>query len=168
MKKTIEFLQSVRFIFLTLVFVLMAQIIHTMYLFETIRVFDMSFTVDNTVVYAPNWVHSFIFSVAIEFAILMFILNGKRTPSKIYAIGSFATNILYYQSWEKPLPFILSSVLISAMLSGSIWFFSDLFAEKVDAAEKKDNQDRALHENGNGEITRIGIRTTVPRMTVNE
>lgn len=132
MKKIIDFLKSETLVFLTLVMVLIAQIIHTMYIFERIRVADMSFTIGGWNITAFNWTHALIFSVSIESAILMFILNGKRLPSKIYAVATFATNILYYGTWKLPIPELCATVIASSMLAGSIWFFSDLFAEKID------------------------------------
>jgi hypothetical protein len=132
MKKIIDFLKSETLVFLTLVFVLVAQIIHTMYIFERIRVADMSFTLGAWKVTAFNWTHALIFAVAIESAIMMFILNGKRLPSKIYAVASFATNVLYYGTWKLPIPDMVATVIASSMLAGSIWFFSDLFAEKIE------------------------------------
>jgi signal transduction histidine kinase len=132
MKRVINFLKSETFVFLTLVFVLVAQIIHTMYIFETIRVADMSFTIAGYHVTTFNWVHALIFAVSIESAILMFILNGKRLPSKIYAVASWATNILYYGTWKLSYPEMAATIIASSMLAGSIWFFSDLFAEKIE------------------------------------
>jgi hypothetical protein len=132
MKKIIDFLKSETLVFLTLVFVLIAQIIHTMYIFERIRVADMSFTFGGFRITALNWTHALIFAVSIEAAILMFILNGKRVPSKIYAIASWLTNILYYGTWKLPYPEMCATIIASSMLAGSIWFFSDLFAEKID------------------------------------
>ncbi len=132
MKKIVDFLKSETLVFLTLAFVLVAQIIHTMYIFEKIRVADLSFTIGDTHITAFNWMHAFIFAVSIEAAILMFILNGKRLPSKIYAVASFATNILYYGTWDLPYPTMVATIIASSMLAGSIWFFSDLFAEKID------------------------------------
>lgn len=132
MKKIINFLKSETLVFLTLVFVLIAQVVHTMYIFETIRVADLSLTIADNKITAFNWLHAFIFALAIEGAILMFILNGKRLPSKIYAIASFITNILYYGTWKRDVPEIVATVIASSMLAGSIWFFSDLFAEKIE------------------------------------
>lgn len=132
MKKIIDFLKSETLVFLTLVFVLVAQIVHTMYIFERIRVADMSFQFDGWHITAFNWTHALIFAVAIEAAILMFILNGKRLPSKIYAVASFATNILYYGTWTLAIPELIATIIASSMLAGSIWFFSDLFAEKIE------------------------------------
>lgn len=132
MKKIVDFLKSETLVFLTLAFVLVAQIIHTMYIFEKIRVADLSFEFGGMHITAFNWIHAFIFAVSIEAAILMFILNGKRLPSKIYAIASFATNILYYGTWDLPIPSMVATIIASSMLAGSIWFFSDLFAEKIE------------------------------------
>lgn len=132
MKKIIDFLKSETLVFLTLVFVLVAQIVHTMYIFERIRVADLSFKLGEWRITALNWTHALIFAVAIESAILMFILNGKRLPSKIYAVASFATNILYYGTWKLAIPEMVASVIASSMLAGSIWFFSDLFSEKIE------------------------------------
>jgi hypothetical protein len=132
MKKIIDFLKSETLVFLTLVFVLVAQIIHTMYIFERIRVADMSFQIGGWHITAFNWTHALIFAASIESAILMFILNGKRLPSKIYAVASFATNILYYGTWKLAIPEMIATVIASSMLAGSIWFFSDLFAEKIE------------------------------------
>jgi hypothetical protein len=132
MKKIVDFLKSETFVFLTLVCVLIAQIIHTMYIFEHIRVVDLGFRLGQWNITILNWTHALIFAVAIEAAILMFILNGKRLPSKIYAVGSFATNILYYGTWSLSIPELVATIIASAMLAGSIWFFSDLFAEKIE------------------------------------
>ncbi len=132
MKKIIRFLKSETLVFLTLIFVLLAQIIHTMYIFESIRVVDLSFNWGGSQIAILNWMHAFVFAVSIEAAILMFILNGKRLPSKIYAIASFITNIIYYGTWDLSIPQIVATVIASSMLAGSIWFFSDLFAEKIE------------------------------------
>jgi hypothetical protein len=132
MKRIIDFLKSETLVFMTLLFVLIAQVVHTMYIFEQIRVADLSFVIGGEKINALNWTHALIFAVAIESAILMFILNGKRLPSKIYAVASLCTNILYYGTWTLTVPNMVASIIASAMLAGSIWFFSDLFAEKID------------------------------------
>jgi Na+-transporting methylmalonyl-CoA/oxaloacetate decarboxylase gamma subunit len=165
MKKTVEFLRSEAFVFLTLLAVITSQVVHTMHLFETVRVFDLSFEVNGERITAPNWAHAFVFAIAIESAILMFILNGKRLPSKIYAIGSLLTNLLYYKAWTLPLSGMAASVLISSMLAGSIWFFSDLFAEKVDAPRMKaktSDEDDNLKDLLAEETRKITFKTTMP------
>lgn len=132
MKRIVNFLKSETLVFLTLLCVLVAQIVHTMYVFEHIRVADMSFMIGSYRVTALNWTHAFIFAVAIEAAILMFIINGKILPSKIYAVASFVSNVLYYGTWKLAIPEIVATVIASGMLAGSIWFFSELFAEKIE------------------------------------
>lgn len=132
MKRIVNFLKSETLVFLTLVCVFLAQIVHTMYIFEHIRLVDLSFNIAGYDTGILNWAHALIFAVAIEAAILMFIMNGKVLPSKIYAVASFATNILYYGTWKLEIPEIVATIIASGMLAGSIWFFSDLFAEKID------------------------------------
>ncbi len=58
----------------------------------------------------------------------------------MYAVGSFATNLLYYSYWFGNVNQIVSSCLMSAMLSGSIWFFSDIFAQKVNGKWELDEK----------------------------
>jgi signal transduction histidine kinase len=61
----------------------------------------------------------------------MFILNGKKASAKVYALTSFASNLWYYHHWPDSYEQLIASTLISAMLSGSIWYFSDLFVERL-------------------------------------
>jgi hypothetical protein len=83
-----------------------------------------------------SYLHALICALAIEGAILMFIINGKKKAAQIYAFASFVSNLLYYRHWHDSLEQLFASTLISAMLSGSIWYFSDLFVEKLKAGEK--------------------------------
>jgi hypothetical protein len=39
---------------------------------------------------------------------------------------------LYYATWSRSVPELTATIIASAMLAGSIWFFSDLFAEKIE------------------------------------
>jgi hypothetical protein len=163
MKKSIDFLRSEVFIFITLLLVITSQIIHTMYLFETVRVFDLSFDVGNYHITMANWMHAFIFAVAIESAILMFILNGKVLPSKIYAVASFATNLLYYKVWALTLPDIFTAALMSSMMAGSIWFFSDLLAEKISVPQLKAEDDlKKILASAEDNMPKINFKTTMP------
>ncbi len=144
MRTIIQFLRSESFIFIAVLCVLIGQILHTAYLFETLRIADLSFSIGAYDFKVLNWLHGVICAAAIEAAMLMFLINGKKSASKIYALASFAVNILYYQAWENSIPQMVASTLVSAMLSGSIWFFSDLFADKIMAmdeaeADLKDN-----------------------------
>lgn len=87
-----------------------------------------------------GWLHALICATAIEAAILMFIINGKIRAAQVYAFASFAGNLLYYQHWHNSIEQLIASTLISAMLSGSIWYFSDLFVEKLHLAIEKPNE----------------------------
>jgi hypothetical protein len=161
MKKIIDFLKSETLVFMTLLFVLIAQIVHTMYVFEQIRVADMSFELGGMNIHALNWIHALIFAVSIEAAILMFILNGKRLPSKIYAVASLSTNILYYGTWTLSYPHMVASIIASATLAGSIWFFSDLFAEKIDLlpyGRSEDDLRKFLAEQENEERSKMTFK----------
>ncbi len=161
MKKIINFLKSETFVFLTLAFVLIAQIVHTMYIFEQIRIVDLSFDVGKTNVQVFNWSHALIFAVSIEAAILMFILNGKRLPSKIYAVASWATNILYYGTWKLDIPDMAATIIASSMLAGSIWFFSDLFAEKIELlpyGRSQEDLKRFIEEQENEERSKMTFK----------
>ena len=143
MKKVIYFMRSESFIFISVLCVLTGQILHTVYLFEGLRRIDLSFTANGYETPVLNWIHAFLCASAVEAAILMFLINGKKIAAQIYALASFATNILYYHYWNGSIPEIISSTIISGMLSGSIWFFSDLFAEKIQLAleeEEKQNE----------------------------
>lgn len=135
MRKIVLFLKSDSFIFISVLFVLTGQTLHTLSLFESLRRVDLTFTANGQQIFALNWIHAFLCAAAVEAAILMFLINGKKVAANIYALASFATNILYYHYWDGKIEDLVSSTLLSAMLSGSIWFFSGLFAEKVTSQE---------------------------------
>lgn len=136
MKSTIAFLRSESFVFIALIFIILGQMLHTAYLFETVRRADLTISLANENWSGLNWAHAIICAFAIEAAILMFILHGKKLVGQFYALASFASNLLYYNHWEASIDMIATSVLISAMLSGSIWFFSELLTEKLDFKSK--------------------------------
>lgn len=135
MKKAVLFLKSDSFIFISVLFVLTGQILHTLSLFESIRRIDLTFIVNGQSFTALNWLHAFLCAAAVEAAILMFLIHGKKLAANIYALASFGTNILYYHFWDGTIDEIIASTLLSAMLSGSIWFFSGLFAERIQSRE---------------------------------
>ncbi len=97
---------------------------------------NLSFNVGSWQFSGFNWLHAFLCASAIEAAILMFILNGKKRAAKLYALASFAGNLLYYGHWKDSVESLVASTLISAMLSGSVWYFSDLFVEKLHSVEE--------------------------------
>jgi hypothetical protein len=136
MLSIIRYLRSESFIFTAILCVLFSQILHTAYLFNEVSRLDLFFQIGTYQFRGLSWLHAIICALAIEGAILMFIINGKKKAAQIYAFASFISNLLYYQHWHGSIEQLIASTLISAMLSGSIWYFSDLFVEKIAIQEK--------------------------------
>lgn len=138
MQSIIRYLRSESFIFAAILCVLFSQILHTAYLFNEVS--RLSLSIGSYSLKGLSYIHALICAIAIEGAILMFIINGKKKAAQIYAFASFMSNLLYYRHWHDSLEQLIASTLISAMLSGSIWYFSDLFVEKLKAGEKPEEQ----------------------------
>ena len=176
MKQIIRIVKSETFIFIPLIFILTVQVLHSTYLFHLVSVFDLSFTYQGVTYGFINWLSAAIFAIAIESAILMFVLNGKIWPSKIYALATLITNILYYEPWYLDVSKIPASILISCLLACSIWFFSDLFADRIVGTDrplsgKSEDELQGLSlvsESGddNGEQARK-FKTTMPENRIN-
>jgi hypothetical protein len=137
MQSIIRYLRSESFIFTAIICVLFSQILHTAYLFKRVSRLDLAFQIGGYTFQGLGWLHALLCATAIEVAILMFIINGKSRAAQIYAFASFAGNLLYYQHWHDSIEQLIASTLISAMLSGSIWYFSDLFVEKLHLCVEK-------------------------------
>jgi hypothetical protein len=165
MRKTVQFLKSDSFIFISVLFVLTGQTLHTLTLFESIRRTDLSFNANGENIVAFNWLHAFLCAAAIEAAILMFLINGKKVAANLYAIASFAVNILYYHYWTGTIDQIVASTLLSAMLSGSIWFFSGLFAEKIRAQEYEDDSIKDYLQSAKHELDKTILPFTMKETT---
>jgi hypothetical protein len=146
MQAIIRYLRSESFIFTAVICVLFSQILHTAFLFKSVSRFRLAMQVGGYSLQGLGWLHALLCATAIEAAILMFIINGKSRAAQIYAFASFIGNLLYYQHWHSSIEQLIASTLISAMLSGSIWYFSDLFVEKLKAgeipAEKKPEEEK--------------------------
>jgi hypothetical protein len=136
MQSIIRYLRSESFIFTAIICVLFSQIMHTAFLFKRVSRLDLTVRIGEYTFEGLGWLHALLCATAIEAAILMFIINGKSKAAQIYAFASFAGNLLYYQHWHDSIEQLIASTLISAMLSGSIWYFSDLFVEKLALQEK--------------------------------
>ncbi len=137
MQSIIKYLRCESFIFTAILCVLFSQILHTAYLFNEVSRLSLTVKIGEYQFKGLGWLHAIICAVAIEGAILMFIINGKKKAAQIYAFASFASNLLYYQHWHDSIEQLIASTLISAMLSGSIWYFSDLFVEKLASQENE-------------------------------
>jgi hypothetical protein len=101
MRNIIRFLRSESFIFTAILCVLVSQILHTAYLFKAVSRMNLSFDVGGWQFTGFNWLHAFLCASAIEAAILMFILNGKKRAAKIYALASFAGNLALLSALEQ-------------------------------------------------------------------
>lgn len=86
------------------------------------------------------------FAIVIEFVILILATIGQQRGAKIYAVASFVFHLLYYHRWDELLtadysnPLLLSavytnfiaSIVTSFMISGSIWYFSEMLGKMID------------------------------------
>lgn len=75
-----------------------------------------------------------VYAVALEIAVLLFVMRGRRVVSGLFALGSIAVNLLYYF----PEFGIAAAVLISAALPLAIALYSHEAAE--------DSSDEATQE----------------------
>lgn len=114
MKKLKHFLTSETLVFIAILCVMLAQVMHTVYVFEATSRFE-------------NAWFSVFYGCAIELAILIFVVNGLVRVSVVFALASFATNLLYY-FWPDS---DATRILLSAMLAGSIAGFTHLFKRKI-------------------------------------
>ena len=99
---------------------LIPQIAHTVYVFQT------------NSQYSNPW-FSYCYAIGVEGAILIFTVKGWKRTALGYLAGTLAHNLVY-QFWPDSQ---ISGVLICIMLSATIYSFSHLFySEKKDTAER--------------------------------
>jgi hypothetical protein len=133
MDRIIIFLRSEACVFLAIMCVMIVQIAH-----NTFVVFTKS-QIEST------WLalcFALFYAFAIEFSILTYVINNMRTHAIAYAIASFVTNLFYYYQPDSK----VAPVLISAMLAGSIWSFSDLFVKKLNPEKEKKEKEKKDQE----------------------
>ena len=151
MRKLIHFIESEKFVYTTTLSVLFVQILQTAHLFHRISKLNLDIQMSGHTFTGFSWLHSLLCTFAIESAVLMLIVNGKATAAKWYAAASFLSSLLYFGDWEyfyfggweKQLPAIVASTLFSAMLAGSVLFFSELFAQKLASSKPASQPDSA-------------------------
>lgn len=126
----IDFLRSKEAILLVLILALFAQLPHTAVVFHRVSTaalaglvtfgFDVGLTVD--------WLHSYMAAIAVEVAVLVFVVRGKSLLSWLFAGCSAAMNLIYYwrPGWDirEPNPLIIGAVLWSVLLPAAIAFYS--------------------------------------------
>ncbi len=96
----------------------------------------------------PVWL-SYVFAGAVEVAVLLFVLNKHKLISYLFAVATFATNMVYYAigGVDMQSVAIVPVVLLSALLPGVIVGYSHTIAENT----------------GNGEATPAAAPATASR-----
>ncbi len=157
MKKLIRFIESANFVYATTLSLLAVQIMQTAHLFHRVSRLDLSLDVAGWNITVFGWLHSLCCTFAIEAAVLMLIVNGRKVAARWYALASLLCSLLYfgdwellvYGGWEPLLPRLVATSLFSAMLAGSVLFFSELFTGKMleqKASEQKATQAKASEQ----------------------
>lgn len=128
MRNLITFLQSEKIIFIGLVLVLLALIVHTAHLFFIIS------PIDGDSIW--KWFYALSFAIPIEIAVLIFTIWKVSNHNKpmVYAISTFIINILFYTPWKdfpQDLMMGVGKVLASGLLSYTVYSYSELFVSKI-------------------------------------
>lgn len=135
MSRIITYLQSKQAIFHGALVLIMLYVPHAGNLFMQLEHLDMTFSGFT----ALNWLYGVALAGAIEFLILVFIINGYRQTGKFYAIVSFFLNAFYYNYWfialQNPSPENIKSTIISLFIclthSLAVWQLSELFHKRL-------------------------------------
>ncbi len=110
---------------IALTILLIPQIAHTVFIFKA------------NSNYADPW-FAWCYSIGIDLAILIFTVKGWIRTAILYFLGTLAHNLVY-QFWPESL---WSAVLISVMLSGTIFSFSHLFYFKEKAEQRNETANK--------------------------
>lgn len=80
----------------------------------------------------PVWL-SYVFAGAVEVAVLLFVLNKHKLISYLFAVATFATNMVYYAIGGVDMTSValVPVVLLSALLPGVIVGYSHTIAENT-------------------------------------
>jgi hypothetical protein len=86
-----------------------------------------------------NWIYGVSLAGAIEFLILVFIINGYKATGKFYAVVSFFLNVFYYNYWftamrdptDENLKISIISLFICLTHSLAVWQLSELFFKRL-------------------------------------
>jgi len=127
MNTIILFLKSEKFIFAALLCVLLGQVVNFAFVFSQANPALLS-------QFRPElaWVYAILCACGLEMAILISILEGNRWVAAGFAGGFLTINLCWnYQIFEQPLPLAIAKAMIYAMLSISVWFFSDIIGKRI-------------------------------------
>lgn len=144
MNKVVAFLESKEAIFHGALVLIILYVPHAGYLFMQLEHLDMTFS-GFTVL---NWLYGVSLAGAIEFLILVFIINGSRGTGKFYAVVSFFLNVFYYNYWflamKSPTDENIKSTIISLFIclthSLSVWQLSELFYRRLQEDKTKEKE----------------------------
>lgn len=135
MNKLVTYLESKEAIFHGALVLIILYVPHAGNLFMQLEHLDMSFSGYSFL----NWLYGVALAGAIEFLILVFIINGYKKTGKFYAVVSFFLNTFYYNYWfiamQAPTPENLKSTVISLFIclthSLAVWQLSELFYKRL-------------------------------------
>lgn len=140
MNRLIPYLESKEAIFHGAMFLIILYVPHAAHLFKQLEHLDMTFLGFSVF----NWVYGVGLAMAIEFLVLIFIINGYRKTGKFYAVVCFFLNVFYYNYWfialQSPSPENIKSSIISLFIclthSLAVWQLSELFYKRLNAEKE--------------------------------
>ena len=141
--KTLRLLQSSDAVLAVLILALLAQMPHAQHVF-----YDLSKDLGWF-----GWVQSWFAAIALEFAVLVFVVRGKTVESWGFAVFSVAINLVYYYNPEIVWYLPKSTWLLSAGLPVAIALYSHEVAGK--------HQARTIVESVNAAIDNVNIVDTL-------
>ena len=96
-----------------------------------------------------SYVHSYLFAVALEMAVLLFVVRGKERESYAFAVVSVAMNLAYYGLHSVALfsMMALPAWLVSVALPSAIALYSHVVADgKPEQPERKPRAVKTVHQ----------------------
>ncbi len=141
MNNLIVYLESKDAIFHGALLLIILYVPHAGNLFMQLEHLDMTFAGFSFL----NWLYGVSLAGAIEFLILVFIINGYRSTGKFYAVVSFFLNVFYYNYWftalrdpsDENIKTTIISLFICLTHSLAVWQLSELFHKRL--REDKEN-----------------------------
>jgi hypothetical protein len=149
MKRLVNYLESKDAIFHGALVLILLYVPHAGNLFMQLEHIDMTFSGYTFL----NWMYGVALAGAIEFLILVFIINGYRGTGKFYAVVSFFLNAFYYNYWfialQRPTPDNLRATIISLFIcmthSLAVWQLSELFYRRLNVEKEQSDRDPTEH-----------------------
>lgn len=150
--KALKALRSSDAVLAVLVLALLAQMPHAQHVFYELSK-DLGWF---------GWVQSWFAAVALEFAVLVFVVRGKTVESWGFAVFSVAVNLIYYYDPELTLWIPKATWLLSAGLPVAIALYSHEVAGKVIDTEVDTDSNR----NSTTEKSESRVDTVLPSVNI--